>query len=546
MKRPWIILTVTLAVIGGLLCPAGAFAEPYYGTDSDSSSYEDQYGDSEDSDDEYGESDSEDYEDEGVWAVDTLWFDYLNPKDQYTISTEAQLRGLASLVNEEQYMWKPNRTESFEGVTFILTRDITLTEAWTPIGIDEQITFSGTFDGKGHTISGVELNSEDPYCGFFGHLSGTCKNLNINGSISSTSDYCGGIAGFMSETGLIDNCECDMQVAARNDVGGMAGYNKGGKITSCLNYGEIIGASMVGGIVGECRGGVVSKCGNRGLIFSNGAGSFNNGPGGIAGRSVSASTLYLCYNTGDVISSNEATGGVAGYTNSTGSAIKDCYSIGTIRIEPAQVQTTAAFDPSAAAESLELGRMTGDNLPVYAGGIAGYVGSQNVEISNCYNAGQITGADYIGGIIGKCQNELYSEVPPTFVNNYYGKGSYSGAIAADRSNKRMKVRGAATEIYDSAFSSLSSELGNAYMDDKAGDYGSQGYPVLTWQEEMQTDENLAALKSVDPAVVKWLRKAALIIDSKEHQLGRMFIKFFNIELIYEDTKDVKKKGIEAL
>ena len=252
MKRPFMIWALVTVMVSCTLWPTASFAVP---------------------------------------AVNTSWFDYLDPQKEYTISTEAELRGLASLVNEEQYFWKPNRTESFEDVTFVLSRDITLTDVWTPIGVDEQITFSGTFDGNGHTISGLELNSEDPYCGLFGHLSGTVRNLSVEGNISTTQDYCGGIAGFMNETGKISGCTCDVRVAGRNNAGGIVGESQGGRVHDCINYGEVIGASMVGGIVGESRGGMVTKCGNRGLVFSNGAGSFNNGTGGVAGRSVSASTL---------------------------------------------------------------------------------------------------------------------------------------------------------------------------------------------------------------------------------------------------------------
>ena len=179
MKRLFMIFASAVVAAGLWACPMSVMAMP------------DDYGDLV-QDQDTGSVDT--------WDVDTSWFDYLDPKTQYTISTEAQLRGLASLVNEEQYLWKPNRTESFEGVTFVLTRDITLTDAWTPIGIDNQITFAGVFDGKGHSITGIELQSEDPYCGFFGHLSGTVCNLNLEGNVSSTGEYCGGLTGYVSET----------------------------------------------------------------------------------------------------------------------------------------------------------------------------------------------------------------------------------------------------------------------------------------------------------------------------------------------------------
>ena len=476
-------------------------------------------------------------------SIDTSWFNYMEPKQEYTISTEAQLRGLACLVNDEQYLWKPNRNESFEDVTFVLTRDITLTSDWTPIGVDDQINFCGEFDGKGHTITGVDVKGNDPNKGFFGYLNGTVRNLNIQGSVNSTSDFCGGMAGYLSENGRIVNCSADVQVAGRNEVGGVAGESCG-TLIRCINHGEVIGASMVGGIVGESRGGTVRRCGNRGLVYSNGAGSFNNGTGGVAGKSVSASNLRGCYNTGDVISSNEATGGITGYTNSSGSSIVNCYSIGSIRMEKAQVFVTGTIDPGSGSNpSFEKGK-TGTDLPVYSGGIAGYVGSQTVVIRNCYNSGKITGADYAGGIIGKCENEMYSADPPAFRNNYYGKGTANTAIAADRDNKKMKIRGAATEVYDSAFGHLASSLGQAYMDDKAGEYGSLGYPVLVWQEPMQSENHLAVLKHIDPAVLKWLHNAKLALDTGEFSKGKTLLMIFDPSSAIQTPEKMEQPAAE--
>lgn len=458
-------------------------------------------------------------------SVDTSWFDSTEPKSEYTLSTEAQLRGLANLVNKEQFYWKPNRVESFEDVTIILSRDITLTDEWTPIGVDDQITFSGTFDGKGHTITGLEVKSDDPNSGFFGHLSGTARNLNLEGSVNSTADFSGGVAGYLGRDGMIRNCDCNVQVAGKNEVGGVVGESRG-KVFACINHGEVIGASMVGGITGESRGGKVRKCGNRGLIYSNGAGSFNNSTGGVVGRSVSASNVTRCYNVGDVISSNEATGGVVGYTNSAGSSIVNCYNIGSIHIEESQVYTSGGVDLGASGSFAGM-KLTGKGLPVYAGGIVGFVGTDSVRIENCYNAGRIIGADYAGGIIGKCQNEIFTSEPAEFRNNYYGKGGFDSAIAADRDNKPMKVRGAATEVYDSAFGHLSDSLGEAYMDDQAGDYGSQGYPVLIWQEKLKTEEDLAVLKHINAGVLQWLRNASLTLSREGLKHGEMILRFFN-------------------
>jgi len=499
---------IAVAVIGCLLCPCFVFATLV--------------------------------EEDGTWvedsSIDTSWFDATQPKKEYSLSTEAQLRGLANLVNKEQYYWKPNRNESFAGVTFTLTRDITLTEDWTPIGVDEQLTFKGTFNGRGHSITGLSVESDSFFTGFFGHLTGKVCNLSLEGDVSATTDYCGSVAGYVDKDATVQNCDCNVQVSGKKKVGGIAGESHG-TIYGSINRGEVIGASMVGGIVGESRGGTVMKCGNRGLIYSNGAGSFNNGTGGVAGRSVSASTLSDSYNVGDIISSNEATGGVVGYTNSSGSSIINCYSIGSIRIEEPQVTVFGVMAPSK-SQTTDTQGLTGSDLPVYAGGIAGNVGTQEVRIENCYNTGTITGADYAGGIIGKCQNAMFTANKAKFYNNYYAEGSFDGAIAADRDDKPMKIRGAATGVSESSFGHLASSLGDAYIDDKSGDYGSKGYPVLVWQGESVSDDSLAMLRHVDSSVLHWLNDASLALETGDIAPGHLFLQAFNPDTLYEDPEEM--------
>ena len=127
--------------------------------------------------------------------VDTSWFDYKNPKKTYKIKNEAQLRGLASLVNEEQYAWKPNHTEDFSNTKFILVNDISLSGDWEPIGHGSSNSFKGTFDGEGHTIKGLNVKKGHDYSGLFGYLKGAVSNLNVEGSVNSSNSCTGAIAG---------------------------------------------------------------------------------------------------------------------------------------------------------------------------------------------------------------------------------------------------------------------------------------------------------------------------------------------------------------
>ena len=201
---------------------------------------------------------------------DTSWFDYKNPKKQYQITSEEQLMGLASLVNEEQASrWKPTRTETFEGVTFKLTKDIKLTGEWTPIGMSESICFAGSFDGNGHTISNVIIKNNADSIGFFGYLKGEVKDLNLSGSIESTGGECGGVAGSLDPSASVTGCSAAMDINAGKKTGGIVGSSNGGKIENCVNRGNVSGTYKVGGVVGENFGGTVKKCGNEGNVSSS-------------------------------------------------------------------------------------------------------------------------------------------------------------------------------------------------------------------------------------------------------------------------------------
>ena len=255
MRRSVVLsLTVMFAASAVAAAPV-SFALDGEGNDSDG------YAES------YDEYENDDQQQQQYVEKDTSWFDYYDQQDTYEISTEADLLGLASLVNEQQVdKWKPTRLENFEGITFVLTRDIKLTSSdWSPIGTGGASYFAGIFDGNGHTISGLEIDIESGSAGLFGYLVGTVKDLTVEGNISSGDGNCGGIAGILADTGQITGCSANVSVSGRDKVGGIAGYNDG-EIESCMNYGSISGAYKVGGIVGENWGGTVNMCGNRGDI----------------------------------------------------------------------------------------------------------------------------------------------------------------------------------------------------------------------------------------------------------------------------------------
>ena len=199
--------------------------------------------------------------------------------------------------------------------------------------------FSGTFDGKGHTISGLYYNKNTTSTkGLFTTVDGgTVRNLRIANSYICTDSYTGGIAGILQNGSVVENCCVDSSVtiAARLDAGGITGYCSVSTIQYCENHGNIRNTGSggdVGGIVGylssaentSTRNSLVQCCYNTGNV------SGTNYVGGIIGdlRSIvtSPNTLQNCYNTGNV-SASTYVGGIAG---SNDGLLKNCYNTGSV------------------------------------------------------------------------------------------------------------------------------------------------------------------------------------------------------------------------
>ena len=403
---------------------------------------------------------------EPALKIDTTWFNYEKPAKTYKITTEAQLLGLASLVNENQTeSWKPSRLENFEGVTFILMDDIQLSDKWTPIGTGSASYFSGTFDGNNHTISNMIIDSNGEYIGLFGFLKGQVKNLNVTGEIKSGTDNTGGIAGQLEDEGKIINCTSAVTITAKDKTGGITGYNNGGKIERCINKGNISGTYKVGGVVGENWAGIIEQCGNTGDVTSTQRGVATYGTGGVAGRSVSADSVVTeSYNTGKIISNTEATGGVVGYTNAAGASVTSCYNNGEIIIKGNQKEA----------------------IKSWVGGVVGIVGCKGITIHSCYSSKGVTGADITGGVIGRYIDDPNDITENKITRNYYVSEFFDAGIGQTEENK--KISDAAMGVSAGGLSKMATSLGAAYINDSSGRYGNYGFPVLEWQSPVSEDE----------------------------------------------------------
>ena len=248
------------------------------------------------------------------------------------------------------------RLDSYsENLVVELTSDISLTDT----GFAGVPTFSGTFQGNGHAISGLYLTGDGSYQGLFRYLteSAVVEDLSIQGTLQpdGSQNYIGGLAG--SNAGHIKNCSFNGILSGSEHIGGLVGTNKvSGIIENCQSDGIIHGEHFVGGIAGENLG-VIRNCANDAQV--------NTTP--------QQNTVELSQITLDTLTSSENAstvtdiGGIAG---SSGGVIRGCENTGTVGY-----------------------RSMGYNV----GGIAG---SQTGYIVDCDNYGQIYGRKEVGGIVG--------------------------------------------------------------------------------------------------------------------------------------------------
>ena len=222
----------------------------------------------------------------------------------YTVTSADGLMNIAKLVNG-------GKTD----INITLTADIDLTgKDWTPIGTDYDNSYKGTFDGGGHTITGLTFTTNDEYAGLFGWLNraGTVKNVVMEGvQITSNQIYGGSIGGVVgSGWGTIENCSVSGSVSGTVYVGGVVGVQIGGSITGCSSSATVKGTVDVGGVAGQTNSSAtLTACYATGNVIIEMAPKKNIAGGGLVGMNA-GSSLLACYATGNVTSTGSSTGDV--------------------------------------------------------------------------------------------------------------------------------------------------------------------------------------------------------------------------------------------
>ena len=220
----------------------------------------------------------------------------------YTVTSADGLMNIAKLVNEGK-----------SDINITLDTDIDLTgKDWTPIGTDYDNSYKGTFDGGGHTITGLTFTTNDEYAGLFGWLNraGTVKNVVMEGvQITSHQIYGGSIGGVVgSGWGTIENCSVSGSVSGTVYVGGVVGVQIGGSITGCSSSATVKGTVDVGGVAGQTNSSAtLTACYATGNVIIEMDPKKNIAGGSLVGMNA-GSSLLACYATGNVTSTGSSTG----------------------------------------------------------------------------------------------------------------------------------------------------------------------------------------------------------------------------------------------
>ena len=253
-------------------------------------------------------------------AAEDLGYIYDSNTKTYTVYNANGLMNIAELVNG-------GKTD----INITLDTNIDLMgKDWTPIGTSFRNSYTGTFDGGGHTIKGLTVTTNDQFVGLFGSLgkAGTVKNVVMEGvqiTNNHGSGYVGGVVG--NSDGTIENCSVSGSVSGTAYVGGVVGVQWFGSITGCSSSATVKGMGDVGGVAGQTNadatltacyatGNVTIELGHRDRVYVGGLVGWNAG-----------SSVLACYATGNVTSTGSSTGNVyiGGFLGGNYATVTACY-----------------------------------------------------------------------------------------------------------------------------------------------------------------------------------------------------------------------------
>lgn len=296
-------------------------------------------------------------------------FEYNYETNTFTVYTETGLRNWAEAVRMESAYINGEKVDMTK-TNCILEADIELTKEWTPVGSGdnskEKLVYMGTFDGQGHTISGLTITeaiyvSTDygSYTGFFGMMrNAAVRNVTFD-SPSVTNGSAGVITGY-AENSTIENCHVRKASVIGKSEAKRGVHNAGGLVAHADDGVSILNCTVTGKITAQ-------------TITSSGNIKGQSGPvGGIVGRATGKTTISGCHFNGSLISEGTTksnAGGIVGDIETGSGSIEGCTANVTVKANS------------------------------YSGGITGYV-KNKVTIDGCASGGTLTCTKECGGLVG--------------------------------------------------------------------------------------------------------------------------------------------------
>ena len=313
-----------------------------------------------------------------------------------------------------------------------------------PIG-NENDSFTGSFDGQNHTISGLTISRLDweDEVGLFGIASANISNIGllgvditgsvgsygvgalvgynyghisnsfVSGSVEGDSNV-GGLVGFNDHGNISDSYTDANVTGSGDDVGGLVGDSEGGYFSHTFATGNVSGSASVGGLIGENENGLISNSYATGSVTGT-----NYGTGGLVGYNYGNSSISKSYSTGNVTGADYGAGGLVGKNEN--STISNSYASGNVGGEN-NVGGLVGYNYGSIINSYATGNVTGDNE---VGGLVGY--NEDSTVSNSYATGNVIGINKVGGLVGVNDGIINISYATGFVT---GDG-YLGGLVAD-------------------------------------------------------------------------------------------------------------------
>lgn len=418
------------------------------------------------------------------WVLPTdpsnLWKGEGTASKPYELTSAEDLALLADEVN--------NKAVNFKGIAFKLTKDISLSGKWTPIGCVKGMsnrTFAGSFDGGDKTIKGLSIDDTASVSGFFGFVSeGSIKNLKVEGAKIKAGSYAGILFG-KAENSEIKDCSVSGELVGSDFVGGLGGSLSGSKVENVTVAGSVQGNGSVGGITATMISSTLKGVENSASVKGK------NTVAGIVSTLSMNSVLELCVNKG-AVSGNQDVAGVVSKASKT--EVKQSGNEGTVTAEDNSTSSVGGV-VAIASNSAVLSQVynTGTIKAGSAIGVGGIAGKLITEASmtSAFNHGQITaGSAAVGGLIGKAE---VCKVKGAYNAGAIPKSGLSAPIAGD-----MQYSSEMSSIYyDAGLQVTAADAGTAVENLKTSEFLGElnavekvwknsdtyaGLPVFTWMK----------------------------------------------------------------